>query len=151
VDRRRLRRAVRRLAAASCDARGVGQCGGGSAGAYDIITPATATRRTRELPQLLLDEDSRWRSWRTPSYSVDPADIEQRDSATKVLVPYARYVELWNLAHPDKKIGDQVATAKFSFAGASYEVVLEDAEHVVLRGSLDMELFTDDPLDVPWP
>ena len=112
---------------------------------------ATATAQDlRELLQPILDQD---KPVKIPEDAVvipyDPADIEQRDSATKVLVPYARYVELWNLAHPDQKIGDQVAAEKFSFAGASYEVILEDAEHVVLRGSLDMELFTDDPLDVP--
>ncbi|MHB8970989.1 MAG: hypothetical protein ACYC3X_11240 [Pirellulaceae bacterium] len=114
-----------------------------------LAAPATA-QDLRELLQPILDQD---KPVKIPEDAVvvpyDPADIEQRDSATKVLVPYARYVELWNLAHPDQKIGDPVAAEKFSFAGASYEVILEDAEHIVLRGSLDMELFTNDPLDVP--
>ncbi len=117
---------------------------------FTSLQASAPAQDLRELLQPILDAD---KPVKIPEDAVvipyDPADIEQRESATKVLVPYARYVELWNLAHPDQKIGDQPAAAKFSFAGAGYEVVLEDAEHVVLRGSLDMELFTDDPLDVP--
>ena len=104
----------------------------------------------RELLKPILDEDH---PVRIPDDAVvipyDPADIEGRESATKVLVPYARYVELWNLAHPDQKIGDQPPEQPFSCAGASYAVVLEEAEHVVLQGTLDIELFTDNPVDVP--
>lgn len=102
------------------------------------------------LLQPLLDQD---KPARIPDDAVvipyDPADLEQREQATKVLVPYARYVELWNQAHPDQKIGDAAPPVPFSFAGASYDTVLEDGENITLRGNLEVELFTDEPTDVP--
>ncbi|MHB8953982.1 MAG: hypothetical protein ACYC4U_13515 [Pirellulaceae bacterium] len=117
---------------------------------FTFLPPTATAQDMRELLQPILDQD---KPVKIPDDAVvipyDPADIEQRESATKVLVPYARYVEFWNLAHPDQKIGDHLTAEKFSYAGARYEVVLEDAEHLVLRGTLEIELFTDDPQEVP--
>ena len=37
----------------------------------------------------------------------DPDSKAGIKDADKLLVPYDKYVELWNRAHPDKKIGDE--------------------------------------------
>ncbi len=79
----------------------------------------------------------------------DANDVAGRSNVTKVLVPYQRYVELWNLAHPDQKIGPSESDQKFSFAGAQYETLLGDEDQIVLKGTLYVELFTDQPVDVP--
>ena len=79
----------------------------------------------------------------------DPADIAGRDKADRVLVPYQRYVELWNLAHPEAKIGEATSSERFSFAGARYDIVLGDDEHIVLNGKLEIELFVDEAVEVP--
>ena len=114
------------------------------------LSSAAEAQDIRELLKPILDEDH---PVRIPDDAVvipyDPADIEGRQNATKVMVPYARYVELWNLAHPDQKIGEQPPEQPFSCAGASYAVTLEEAEHVVLQGTLDIEVFADKPVDVP--
>ncbi len=79
----------------------------------------------------------------------DSDDVEWRDNANKVLVPYARYVALWNQAHPDQKIGAAASQRKFSYAGAHYAVTLADKDHIILQGTIDIELFADGPVDVP--
>ena len=103
-----------------------------------------------QLLQPLLDQD---KPVRIPDDAVvipyDPADLAQREQAARVLVPYARYVELWNLAHPDQKIGAQAPPVPFAFAAASYDTVLEDADNITLRGYVELELFTDKPTEVP--
>lgn len=103
-----------------------------------------------QLLQPVLDQD---KPVRIPDDAVvipyDPSDLEQREQAGKVLVPYARYVELWNLAHPDQKIGEQAPPVPFAFAAASYETVLEDADNITVRGHVEVELFTDKPTEVP--
>lgn len=79
----------------------------------------------------------------------DPADEQWRENATKVLVPYQRYTELWNQAHPDKKIGPAAPKQQFAFAGARYEAALAAEEQIVLTGTVEIEVFSDEPVDVP--
>ncbi len=79
----------------------------------------------------------------------DPADVESRKNVSQVLVPYQQYVQLWNLAHPDRKIGPPSADQQFAFAGAQYETTLGDEDQITLQGTLDIELFTDSAVDVP--
>ncbi len=79
----------------------------------------------------------------------DADDVQWRDNANKVLVPYGRYVELWNQAHPDKKIGSVIPQREFAYAGAHYAVTLAEEDHLILQGTIDFELFTDSAVDVP--
>ncbi len=60
-------------------------------------------------------------------YDGDPRKVDEAD---KVLLPYKRYVKLWNLAHPDQKIETPakgiVSSRKVSLAGVMYNVVVAD-------------------------
>ncbi len=121
-----------------------------AASLLSAVPPIAEAQDIRQLLQPVLDED---RPVRIPDDAVvipyDPADLDGREAATRVLVPYARYVELWNRAHPDEKIGEPSPEPLFSCAGARYTVTLEEAEHIVLQGTLDIEVLSDKPVDVP--
>ncbi len=56
-------------------------------------------------------------------YDGDPTAV--RDSA-KVLVPYARFVELWNLAHPEQRLTPLPPGTDLSLADVRYDAVLKD-------------------------
>ena len=113
-------------------------------------SPTASAQDLGEILKPLLEDD---KPVRIPDDAVvvpyDPSDEQGRETAAKVLVPYQRYVELWNLAHPDQKIGQQQKEQAFSYAGASYEVLLEDADHITVKGTLAIELYADQPADVP--
>ena len=50
----------------------------------------------------------------------DPEKPIETNAGQKLLVPYAKYVELWNLAHPDKKLETTAPPpADFAIAGTS--------------------------------
>jgi hypothetical protein len=80
----------------------------------------------------------------------DPEKPIQTTAGQKLLVPYAKYVELWNLAHPDKKL--EAATpppAAFAIAGTAYETTLGSGDFLALVGKLEIDVFTDKPIAVP--
>ena len=54
-------------------------------------------------------------------YSGDPSAAEQ---ANRTLVPYARFVELWNQAHPDDRIDWPEAETQISLADVQYKVTI---------------------------
>ncbi len=114
-----------------------------------ISTPAHA-QDLSELLKPLLDEHP---AVTIPADAVvvpyDPDDAQWRANANQVLVPYQRYVELWNLAHPEQKIQTADDQRTFAFTGATYDVTLADGEQLLLTGSIGIELFTDQPVDVP--
>jgi len=71
-------------------------------------------------------------------YDGDPRKV---DSADKVLLPYKRYVKLWNLAHPDRKIEPPakglVPSGNISLAGVTYDAVVADKRmNITLRADL---------------
>jgi len=65
-------------------------------------------------------------------YDGDPTKADQAD---KVLLPYKRYVKLWNLAHPDEKIEPPaagfVSSDKVSLAGVAYHAVVADKKMTI--------------------
>ena len=79
----------------------------------------------------------------------DPNAWTGIDHASKLLVPYDKYVELWNRAHPDKKIEKKAPPATHSFAGASYRTTLEGDEYLSLTGQMEIELFVDEFVQIP--
>jgi hypothetical protein len=79
----------------------------------------------------------------------DPDKPVQDAGREKLLLPYAKYVELWNRAHPDQKLSATPPPADFAWAGASYEATLAAVDSLVVRGTLEIDLFTDKPVAVP--
>ena len=79
----------------------------------------------------------------------DPDAKSGIKSADKLLVPFDKYVELWNRAHPDKKIETKSVPAPTALAGAAYQTVLEDGEYLLLAGRIEIDVFDDGFVQVP--
>ena len=73
-------------------------------------------------------------------YSGDASAAEQ---AEKILVPYARFVELWNQAHPEDKIDWPKAETQISLAGVRYKVTI-GAEQLDLLLTAEVETHGSD-------
>ena len=79
----------------------------------------------------------------------DPDSTNGAKDANRVLVPYSRYVELWNRAHPDKKIETKAAPAPYALAGASYKTLLEGDDYLLVTGQLQIDVFSDGFVQIP--
>lgn len=79
----------------------------------------------------------------------DPAEEPSFAKAEKILVPYDKYVELWNLAHPDKKIQTEKPPAPFALAGASYTATLGSGEDLLITGHMELEILSDQQVTIP--
>lgn len=80
-------------------------------------------------------------------YAADQEDGLKK--AEKVLVPYEKYVELWNLANPDKKLQTVAPPADYALAGVTYLATLADSDDLLVSGKLEIDLFTDKPTIIP--
>ncbi|MBE3070981.1 MAG: hypothetical protein IMZ66_12165, partial [Planctomycetes bacterium] len=81
----------------------------------------------------------------------DPASKTGIKDADRLLVPYDRFVELWNLAYPDKPIGEKTPPAPYALAGAALAATLEGDEYLLVEGRIDLDVFTDEFAIVPLP
>ena len=79
----------------------------------------------------------------------DPDSLTGIRDASRMLVPYAKYVELWNRAYPDKKLETKAPPAPFALAGGSYTTTLEGSEYLLVDGQLVIDVFTDQFVLVP--
>ncbi len=78
----------------------------------------------------------------------DPSLPPGHFRATQVLVPYAKYQELQSLAFPGTK-PEPKAPAAFGLAGASYAATLANGEFLEIAGRLEIDVFVDEPVQVP--
>ncbi|MFW5693187.1 MAG: hypothetical protein ACOCWL_03130, partial [Thermoguttaceae bacterium] len=69
--------------------------------------------------------------------------------ANKLLVPYDRYVELWNRAYPEELLEPPKPPADYALAGAAYRAVLTGDDFLLVEGELTLDLFTDAHVEVP--
>jgi hypothetical protein len=81
----------------------------------------------------------------------DPATQTGIKGADKLLVPYAKYVELWNLAYPEKPLGEHKPPAPYALAGASLSASLKGDEYMLVEGYIDIDVYTNDYAIVPLP
>jgi hypothetical protein len=79
----------------------------------------------------------------------DPDSATGIRDATKVLVPYARYVQLWNLAYPDQALDVPKPPADYALAGAAYRTVLAGDDFLLVEGELTIDVFADGHVEVP--
>lgn len=79
----------------------------------------------------------------------DPESKTGVQDADKLLVPYAKYVELWNRAHPDKKIEAPKPPVPYALAGASYAATLEGDEYLLVSGQLELDVFAEGYVTIP--
>ena len=106
---------------------------GGAPYVIQVVEPAAAV----DVPDdaVLLPYDPDWKN------GVKDAD--------RVLVPYDRYVELWNRVHPDKKIDAKAPPAPFALAGATYKTLLDGDEYLLVSGRLEIDVFGDNYVQIP--
>ena len=79
----------------------------------------------------------------------DPQLPSGAQEAKNLLVPYERYVELWNRAYPDKKIGEQKPPTDYALAGVVYRTTLEGDEYLLLAGTLEFDIYQDGYVTIP--
>ena len=85
---------------------------------------------------------SRPAAWKTPPVVIPyDGDPTKATASGKVLLPYKRFVKLWNLSHPDKKIElpatGIVSSEKVSLAGVTYSAVVADKKmNITLQAEL---------------
>jgi len=81
----------------------------------------------------------------------DPASKGGVQAADRLLIPYDRYVELWNLAYPDKPIGAKEPPAPYAPAGASLAAVLKGEEYLLFEGYIYIDVYAEGYVTVPLP
>ncbi|MCP3902279.1 MAG: hypothetical protein GY715_01475, partial [Planctomycetes bacterium] len=72
----------------------------------------------------------------------------------QLLVPYDRFVELWNLAYPEKPIGETAPPVRYAMATGSFSAELPsgaEPTYFLLTGGLDIEVYVDEAVLVPLP
>jgi len=79
----------------------------------------------------------------------DPTQSADVMQAEKLLVPYHVYVDLWNRAHPEKKIDSPDLPASHAWSAAAYDVELESGNSLRMTGRLTIEQFTDKEVAIP--
>jgi hypothetical protein len=79
----------------------------------------------------------------------DPEKPDGPQTAEKIFVPYAKYVELWNQANPGKKIDATPPPVNYAIAGTSYETTIATGDFLSLVGRMEIQVYTDKPVAVP--
>ncbi len=79
----------------------------------------------------------------------DPSKKSGVARADRILVPYAKYVELWNRAYPDAKKTQVPPPADYAPAGVTYQTTLVDEGDLLLRGQMDLNVFVEQRIEVP--
>ena len=80
----------------------------------------------------------------------DPESAASREpEVERIIVPYEKYVELWNLAYPDKRLEQAKPPVEFSFAGAQWRATLVDEQYLRVEGQMALDLHVEQPVTVP--
>lgn len=77
-----------------------------------------------------------------------PGEVFIGDMARKILVPYAKYVELRKAAQAE---GKQPAAppVEYALAGAAFTTQLDGGDSLVVSGHLDIDVMVDRPVSIP--
>ena len=81
-----------------------------------------------------------------PFDATQPGKLKETD---KLLVPYDKYVELWNRAHPDKRLQEPTLPAGFAWSTANYSVTLAANDSLRMTGTITIDQFTEKEIAVP--
>jgi len=85
---------------------------------------------------------------------IVPYDSNVEDGpaqAKKVLIPYAKFIELWNRAHPDKPKETKPAPVDYAVVSAEYETTLSATDDLLITGKLAIDVLGDKPVTIPLP
>lgn len=81
----------------------------------------------------------------------DPNVEDGPAQAKKVLIPYAKFIELWNRAHPDKPKETKPAPVDYAVLSATYEATLSATDELVVTGKLTIDVLSEKPVAIPLP
>ena len=79
----------------------------------------------------------------------DPSSPDGPAKADRLLVAYDRFVALWNLAYPEKKIEAAKPPADYALAGAAFGATLAGEEFLLVEGYVEIDVFVDGYAEVP--
>ena len=79
----------------------------------------------------------------------DPKSPRGISDATKLLIPYAKYVELWNRAYPDKRLEATKPPAEYALGGAAYHATLEGDHYLAFTGQMEIDVYAEGFVSVP--
>ena len=65
------------------------------------------------------------------------------------MVPFDRYIELWNRARPDKKLETRENPVPYAWAGISYAATLLDDDFLTLTGRLAIDIYDAGYVAIP--
>ena len=83
---------------------------------------------------------------------IVPYDVKAENGIEKadhLLVPFDRYVELWNQAHPDKKLDAHPSPLPYALSGASYNATLEGDETLNVTGKMQINVLAEGYVSIP--
>ncbi|MEZ6119196.1 MAG: hypothetical protein R3C28_21860 [Pirellulaceae bacterium] len=75
--------------------------------------------------------------------------ITSANQARQVLVPYAEYQRLWQLAHPLDEPEKNKFPHDFSFASATWKTILENSDSLTMQGTIVIQALHDGRTTVP--
>ncbi len=79
----------------------------------------------------------------------DPGDEAGVTNAQRVIVPYQKYVELWDLAYPDRKLLEHAPPADFAWGGARWRTTMVNEDSLLIEGTLDLNTYVEGVTEVP--
>ena len=79
----------------------------------------------------------------------DPDNADDLDAIDQILVPYDKYRELWEQAHPDQALTSRPPPAPYALAGGAFKSTLSGDEFLTIDGRLDLEVFTQEHVSIP--
>ncbi|MBU0639937.1 MAG: hypothetical protein KKB50_13795 [Planctomycetes bacterium] len=82
----------------------------------------------------------------------DPQVATSRPSTClteRILVPYNKFVELWNAAYPHDRTELRPPPAAYALAGASYTATLTGDDCLHVDGRIEIDVYGDEPVGIP--
>ena len=81
----------------------------------------------------------------------NPAAGTDSPQSNRVIIPYRKYEELWNLAYPNEKSNQRPLPTDYAIRAASWTTQLADADTLKLSGQMTIESFSEDSITIPFP
>ncbi|MDR1492668.1 MAG: hypothetical protein LBT05_08095 [Planctomycetaceae bacterium] len=96
------------------------------------------------------DEETLKKAAQNGTQFPDPNILTRNDQ--KLLVPYAKYQELWKLVHLEEKtVNEEKPPANYAITSGEYSATLNAADDLVVNGKAEIELLADQVVLFPMP
>lgn len=81
----------------------------------------------------------------------DPASRTGIKDVHQMLVPYDKYVDLWNRAHPDERMTTAAPPAPYGLGGVALRTTLQGVDHLLIEGQVDVDVYAEGTINIPLP